>query len=172
MSERIEIQPTRFWPWVLTLFWAGEAMLGIALGGFGLTLTGREDWFIVATMVGGALLLVVFGIMMGAASWSVVTTRGPIIVMDASGFLDRRLSDQVIPWRAMRWGVFATGKGGRSLQFHADVPGGLRVRWPMRMMGRLNAALRYPPHTVMSLGTGKSVQELAGLMARFRRPSF
>lgn len=172
VDKRVEIQPTRVWPVILAAFWAGEALFGLILAGLGISWIGDEDWLVVATVMGGALLLVFFGVLMGAASWAVVGISGPVIVMDRTGFLDRRLTDQVIPWKAMRWGVFATAKGARSLQFRTDPTINLKVKWPMRLMGRVNEIFRYPPHTVMTLGTGKSVQDLADMISEFRQPSY
>jgi hypothetical protein len=172
MDGRVVIEATRFWPMISAIFWLAEAALGLVLGAMGLVWIGQEDWFVVAALIGASALLAFIGVLMCGASWSVVQISGPVIVMDKSGFLDRRISDQVIPWKAMRWGIFASGRGASSLQFHADPAIGLRVKWPLRLMGRLNALFRNPPHTVLTLGTGKSVQELAGMISEFRQPRY
>lgn len=171
MPERIEIKPTRFWPAIATAFWFAEAVLGFGFGGYGLSIAGQEHWFLVATLLAGSALLVLFGLVMGAVSLAILRLDVPVIVMDAAGFRDRRLSDQTVPWKAMRWGVFSTGRGGQSLQFHVDAAMDYRTAWPHRVLGAVNKALRHPPHTVMTLGTGRSVQELAEMFARFREPS-
>lgn len=171
MPERIEIMPTRAGPLVSTVFWFAEAVLGLGLGGYGLSIAGREHGFLTATLLAGSALLVLFGVVMGAVSLAILRLDGPAIVMNAAGFRDLRLSDQTVPWKAMRWGMFSSGRGGRSLQF--DVGDGMdyRTTWPHRILGAINRTFRHPPHTVMTLGTGKSVQELAEMISVFRKPT-
>lgn len=172
MDGRVVIEATRVWPMILAIFWLAEAVFGLVLGGMGIAWIGQEDGFVVAGLIGASAFLVFIGVLMCGASWSVVQISGPVIVKDKTGFLDRRISDQVIPWKAMRWGVFATGRGATSLLFRTDPAISLKVKWPLRLMGRLNALFRYPPHTVLTLGTGKSVQELADMISEFRQPSY
>ena len=169
-DDRIEINPTRLGPIVLTVFWYAEAAVGIALGGFGLTLLESEDGWLVAALLAGSAVLVTAGLLMGSVSLSTLRIKGPVIEMDRTGFRDRRLSEQVVPWKAMRWGVFSTGRGGSSLQFDVDSPVGYRVGRANRILAAINRTLRFPPYTVMPLGTGRSVAELAEMISRFRQP--
>lgn len=170
----VTIQPTRFWPRVMLAFWLIEAVLGLMFAGMGLGWLGHEQPLLLAAVTAGGLILAFAGLVMAAVCWAAAWPGGPAIEMSPAGFRDRRIADRLIPWASMRWGIVATGRGVASLQFDVD-PGlarQLQVRPGSRWTGRLNRLFGYPQFTVMPLGTGKPVQELADLMSGYAQPSF
>lgn len=170
MPDPIVIPVTRFWPRALALFWAAETALGLFFTGLGLAWIGQEEWLLTATLVLTGLFLALIGLMMFGVTWATVRVRGPVIEIGMAGLRDRRVSDETIPWESLRWGIFSTLRGGLSLQFHADGVGG--IKWGSRLQGAFNRPFGYPPYTLMTLGTGMSLVEFAGMISEFRQPSY
>jgi hypothetical protein len=171
MDEPVSLGPTRPWPLIQAVLWTAGALGGLAaLGGGLMFMADGEPLLFSLTMLAGGALLAVLGAMMAGLCWHTALAEGPVIAMSAEGFRDCRISPDRIAWEGLSWGLFYGGKGNRSLQFETPVP--IAVRWPMRLLARLNRLTGTPPYAVLSLGTGRSAAELAALMARFREPQY
>lgn len=172
--ETIALSGTRFWPRVMFGFWLAEAALGFAFAAKGAYSIGDEPLIFPAALIVGGAFLASAGLLMAAVCWAAMRPGGPAVEMTSEGFRDRRIADQLIPWSGIRWGIVATPRGSNSLQFDVDpvTAKQLRPRWGMKWMGKLNRLFGYPEFTVMPLGTGKSIDHLAGLMSEYRQPSF
>ena len=174
MAERVTIEARRGWSRAMMFFWLIEAALGLFFAGLGAALLAEEDWWLCAAMAAAGLFLFLVGVMMAGVMGRVLRIRGPVIEMDAGGFIDRRISEQKVPWAEMSWGIVRNARFGDGLYFDVtrDFARTYRAARPMTWLSAFNRPFNYPPHAVLTIGTGKSLAELAGLMERFRPASF
>lgn len=174
MAERVTIEARRGWSRAMMIFWAIEALFGLFFAGLGAVFLASEPWWLCAALVAAGLFLFLVGVMMAGVMGRVLRIRGPVIEMDGEGFIDRRISEQKVPWPEMRWGIVRNARFGDGLYF--DVNRGFaatyRVAPPIAWLSAYNRPFSYPPHPVLTVGTGKSLEELAELMAQFSPASF
>lgn len=152
--------------------WAAATALGLLLLGAAPAFTGGQPWLIAALVALGALVILA-GLSMCLAAWQIMQLSGPVLEFTEAGFRDYRLSRAVIPWDRLSWWIGPSLMGpvlridlDRRLATRLGLP-----RW-MSVMSTVNRALALPPHSVMTLGTGLSVEEIGDLMARYKAPTW
>jgi hypothetical protein len=156
---------------ILAVFWIVETVVGLAFATTGMRGFGASENGLAGVMIFGGLLLSMVGVVLAATATRIALLEGPAIVMNAKGLIDRRLCEQVIPWKAISWKVIFNGRA-YSLQFDVKPPWRkeLKVYWQQRLMGRINRMFKYPELTVATLGTGLDAHDLAARMKRFKAP--
>lgn len=158
-------------PRLLLLFWVAEIAMGLLFAWAGVKLLGPAE-------NGGAMVLIVMGLVLAAAGlvmaglcWRIARLRGNAIEITEAGLLDRRLSQEIIPWEAISWKVIFNG---RSYSLQVDVTEPARsaagMFWPPRAMGLFSRMLRQPEFTVSALGTGLSAHDIAKRLEAFKPP--
>ncbi len=95
----------------------------------------------------------------------------PILSIGPDGLRDRRLSDALIPWEAIRWRrviLSTTRANGDTVQLwiDTDVP----IRPAMRALALGNRLVGRPPYSVLTFALGIQTDAIAGAMNRFKRP--
>jgi hypothetical protein len=165
---RMVIHATTFGAKIVLVFWLCLMGFGVFLLAMGPWLV--DDWMLyVLAMVPSGLFFVWVGANLGMAAWYTLRFKHEMVVFDTSGFCDRRISPNLIPWADLEW---RTAIGGKSVSLMFDVKPAIRqelvLTFPARQLAVLNRLTGYPQFTVMSLGTGKSAMELASLMSQFK----
>jgi hypothetical protein len=158
------------------VFWAVEALLGLAFASYG-AFFGEEDWFI-ALMLGLGLFLALVGTVLAALSFARARIAGPLLTIGPEGMRDAGVSDRLIPWPALTWRHEIYFRGA-AIMYDVDetIAGPLALSLPIRILATANRALGYGRFSLMTMGTGKSLEELAALLSAYkpesphRRPS-
>ena len=158
---------------LLLLFWVAEVAVGLLFARAGARLVGPSENGGAAVLIVMGLVLVAAGIVMAGLCWRSGRITGAAIELGPEGLLDRRLSDQRLPWQAIRWKVIFNGRS-YAVQFDLAEPtrSDARIHWPQRALGLLSRSLRQPEFTVSTLGTGLSAHALAKRLERFSPASF
>jgi hypothetical protein len=166
MPEPVIIANRPFWARIFAIFWLIEIAAGL---GFAASCVAAKETGVAIALAVGGLLLAAVGTVMAASSLRIWRLKGPAIAMSGEGLIDNRIAPQSIPWTAITYKVVFNSRA-YSLQFDVDPPAreAIDVYWEHRLMGKFNRLLKFPELTVLTLGTGRSAHEIAGLMARFR----
>lgn len=152
------------------VFWVAEAMLGLAFAAYG-AISGEEGWYVV-TMVGIGLFLAFVGTVLGVLTFDRARIKGPLLTIGPEGLRDAGVSDRLIPWQALSW-RYAIYFRGAAIMYDIDekITGPLALSLPVRILGAANRALGYGRFSLMTMGTGKSLEELAGLLSAHKPES-
>ncbi|MCC7347195.1 MAG: hypothetical protein IT538_07325 [Variibacter sp.] len=152
------------------VFWAAEAVLGLAFASYG-AFFGEEGWY-VAMMVGLGLFLAVVGAVLGVLTFDRARIRGPLLTIGPDGLRDAGVSDRLISWRALSWRYEVYFRGA-AIMYDVDesITGPLALSLPVRILARANRAFGYGRFSLMTIGTGKSLEELAKLLSAYKPES-
>lgn len=152
------------------VFWAAEAVLGIAFAAYG-AISGGEDWY-VAIMVGLGLFLAAVGTVLAVLTFARARIRGPLLAIGPDGFLDAGVSGRLIPWRALSWRYEVYFRGA-AIMYDVDetITGPLALSLPIRILAAANRAFGYGRFSLMTMGTGKSLGELEKLLSAYKPSS-
>jgi len=152
------------------VFWAAEALLGLAFATYGVTL-GEEGWF-VATMLGLGVFLALIGALLAVLSFSRARIKGPLLAIGPEGLRDSGVADRVIPWPAISWRYVIYFRGA-AIMYDIDerLAGPLALSLPHRILAAMNRALGYGRFSLMTMGTGKSLEELSRLLSAYKPES-
>lgn len=149
------------------VFWAAEAVLGLAFAAYG-AISGEEDWF-VAVMVGLGLFLAFVGTVLAVLTFSRARITGPLLTIGPEGLRDAGVSDRLIPWPALSWSYEVYFRGA-AIMYDVDetITGPLAPSLPIRILAGANRAFGYGRFSLMTMGTGKSLEELAKLLSAYK----
>ena len=154
---------------LLLLFWVAEIAVGVlfALAGYGLLRPSENGGAAVLIIMGVVLCLA--GLVMVGHCWRIANLVGNAIELSDAGLLDRRLSENPIPWDAISWKVIFNGRS-YSLQMNIAEPArsAAGIAWPARALGLLSRVLRQPEFAIASLGTGLSAHDIGARFAPFK----
>lgn len=152
------------------VFWAAEAILGLAFATYGAAF-GEESWF-VAFMVGIGLFLAFAGAVMAILAFGRARIEGPLLTIGPDGLRDAGVSDKLIPWPALSWRHEVYFRGA-AIMYEVDetVTGPLELSLPVRILAVANRAFGHGRFSLMTMGTGKSLDELAGLLSAYKPES-
>jgi hypothetical protein len=149
------------------VFWVGEAVLGLAFAAYGAT-SGEEDWY-VAVMVGLGLFLAFVGTVLGVLTFRRAGIKGPLLTIGPDGLRDAGVCDRLIPWQALSWRYEVYFRGA-AIMYDVDetTTGPLTLSLPVRILAAANRAFGYGRFSLMTMGTGKSLEELAKLLSAYK----
>ena len=149
------------------MFWVAEAILGLVFAFYGANFP-DEIWF-GNVMVGLGLLLAFVGTVLGGLSFSRAGIKGPLIAIGPDGLLDAGVCDRVIPWRALSWRYEVYFRGS-TIMYDVDetITGPLTLSLPIQILAIVNRVLGHGRFSLMTMGTGKSLDELAKLLSAYR----
>ncbi|MGE0006753.1 MAG: hypothetical protein AB7S92_14305 [Parvibaculaceae bacterium] len=152
------------------VFWLAEALLGLAFAAYGV-LSGGEGWFVVV-MVGLGLFLAVVGILLGVPTFGRAGIEGPLLTIGPEGMRDAGVCDRLISWPALSWRHVVYFRGA-AIMYDIDekITGPLELSLPIRILAAANRALGYGRFSLMTMGTGKSLGELATLLSAYKPES-
>ena len=139
---------------------------GIATAAF-LAQSGDMDETLKVVTVGLGLFLAAVGLWFAAHAWR--RLRGPeaAIVIGPAGLHDRLISDQPIPWPAIRnIHVRPTARGGSIVAFDLADEARTAVHWWPRLGEPVNRLLGYG-YYILVMGTDASVERLAAAILPF-----
>ncbi|MGE0242116.1 MAG: hypothetical protein AB7S59_25605, partial [Parvibaculaceae bacterium] len=133
--------------------------------------SGEEGWY-VAVMVGLGLFLALVGTVLGALTFARARITGPLLTIGPEGLRDAGISDRLIPWPALSW-RYAIYFRGAAIMYDIDetITGPLALSLPIRILAVANRAFGYGRFSLMTMGTGKSLEELARLLAAHKPES-
>ncbi len=152
------------------VFWAVEAVLGLGFATYG-AVFGEEGWF-VAIMMGLGLFLAFVGTVLAVLTFHRARIEGPLLTIGPDGLRDAGVSDRLIPWRALSWRYEVYFRGA-AIMYDVDeaITGPLALSLPVRILAVANRALGYGRFSLMTMGTGKSLEELAKLLSAYKPAS-
>lgn len=152
------------------VFWILEALLGLIFAGAGVVLGG--EWWFVATMLGLGLFLAFVGSLLAALSFARSRIKGPLLIIGPEGLRDAGIVNRMIPWPAISWRYVVYFRGA-SIMYEIDeaIAGPLNLSLPVRIMALFNRAFGYERFSLMSMGTGKSLEELSQLLSAYKPES-
>lgn len=98
--------------------------------------------------------------------------KGPLLTIGPEGLRDTSISDLLIPWPAFSW-RYASYFRGAAIMYDIDeaITGPLTLSLPIRILAAINRAFGYGRFSLMTMGTGKSLEELAALLSTHKRES-
>lgn len=147
----------------LGLFWAAEAVLGLALGAVMLA----EGRAMPAWMLAVALLLALFLTLVGLhLSIACLRQRGhpdPVLALGPEGFFDRRLCPRTIPWDQVRR-VDIYHARGVQVMFDLAPEADAGVRPLPRLLARLNRGVGLAGYSLSLMATDAPDIEIARAM--------
>lgn len=149
------------------VFWVAEAVLGLVFAAYG-AFVGGEDWF-VAIMVGLGLFLAVVGTVLAVLTFARARIEGPLLTIGPEGMRDAGVSDKLIPWNALSWRYEVYFRGA-TVMYDVDetIVGPLTLSVPIRILAAANRAFGYGRFSLMTMGTGKSLDELMTLLSAYK----
>jgi hypothetical protein len=149
------------------VFWFAEAVLGLAFVTYG-AISGEEDWY-VAIMIGLGLFLAFAGMVMGGLAFARAGIEGPLLTIGPDGLRDAGVSDKLIPWRALSWRHEVYFRGA-AIMYDVDeaITGPLELSLPVRILAAANRAFGHGRFSLTTMGTGKSLAELAELLSAYK----
>ncbi|MBN8993870.1 MAG: hypothetical protein J0H94_01500 [Rhizobiales bacterium] len=152
------------------VFWVASALLGLAFATHGAGF-GEEGWY-VTLMVGLGLFITLVGTILGVLSFARARIRGPLLTIGPEGLRDAGVSDRLIPWPALSWRHEVYFRGA-AIMYDVDetVTGPLTLGLPIRILAAANRAFGYGRFSLMTMGTGKSLEELAELLSAYKAES-
>jgi hypothetical protein len=152
------------------VFWFAEAVLGVAFAAYGATSI-EEDWYVV-TMVGLGLFLAFAGLVMGVLAFARAGIEGPLLTIGSDGLCDAGVSDKLIPWQALSWRYESYFRGA-AIMYDVDetITGPLTLSVPIRILAAANRAFGHRRFSLMTMGTGKSLNELTKLLSAYKPES-
>lgn len=152
------------------VFWTAEAVLGLAFAAYG-AFFGEEGWF-VAIMVGLGLFLAAVGTVLAVLTFDRARIKGPLLTIGPDGLRDAGVSDRLIPWRALSWRHEVYFRGA-AIMYEVDemITGPLAPSLPIRILAAANRAFGYGRFSLMTMGTGKSLEELARFLSAYKPES-
>jgi hypothetical protein len=169
MVEPVIIENRPFWPRVMVAFWVFEAIMGLVFAVMGAGWLGGAENGAAILFIAMGLVLALTGAAMSNVTWQIANLEGPAIELTEAGFRDFRLSKIQIAWNDLQWKLVFNGWSW-SLQFDLGGPGRqlYRVSWGYRLLARFNRMFSYPEFTVLTLGTGRTAQQLAEAIGQFK----
>lgn len=152
------------------VFWVAEALLGLGFATFG-AFAGEEDWF-VTLMVGLGLFLAFVGTVLAVLTFDRARIEGPLLTIGPEGLRDAGVSDRLIPWPALSWRYEVYFRGA-AIMYDVDetVTGPLALSGPIRILAVANCLFGHGRFSLMTMGTGKSLEELVTLLSVYKPPS-
>jgi hypothetical protein len=152
------------------VFWTAGAILGLAFATHG-AIFGEEDWY-VAVMVGLGLFLAFVGTVLAVLTFNRAKINGPLLTIGPDGLCDASVSDRLIPWQALSWRYEVYFRGA-AIMYDVDetITGPLALSLPIRILAIANRAFGYGRFSLMTMGTGKSLEELAKLLSAYKPES-
>jgi hypothetical protein len=152
------------------VFWAAEAVLGLAFATYG-AFFGEQGWF-AATMVGLGLFLAAVGTVLAVLTFARAGIKGPLLTIGPEGLRDAGVSDRLIPWQALSWRHEVYFRGA-AIMYDVDetITGPLALSLPVRILAVANRAFGHRRFSLMTMGTGKSLDELAEFLSAYKPAS-
>lgn len=133
---------------------------------------------LLASVPWAGLIFLAMGLATGAAGvigvWGaldMLRLPAPALSISAGGLRDRRLSEALIPWDAIRWRrviLSTTRANGDTVQLWIE--GDFPIRAPMRALALANRLVGRPPYSVLTFGLGIQTDAIAKAMNRYKRP--
>lgn len=151
-------------------FWTLEALLGFVFAGAGFVI-GGEAWF-TAIMLGLGLFLAFVGTLLAVLSFARARIKGPLLIIGPGGLRDSAVVDRLLPWPAISWRYVIYFRGA-AIMYEIDekIAGPIRLTAPVWIMSLINRAFGYERFSLMTMGTGKSLEELSRLLAAYKPES-
>jgi hypothetical protein len=152
------------------VFWTAGAILGLVFAAYG-AIFGEEGWYVVV-MVGLGLFLALVGTVLAVLTFDRAGIKGPLLTIGPDGLRDAGVSDKLIPWQALSWRYEVYFRGA-AIMYDVDetITGPLTPSLPVRILAVANRAFGHRPFSLMTMGTGKSLDELAKLLSAYRSES-
>ena len=118
------------------------------------------------------LFLAVVGILLGVPTFGRAAIEGPLLTIGPEGMRDAGVCDRLIPWPALSWRHVVYFRGA-AIMYDIDekITGPLELSLPIRILAAANRALGYGRFSLMTMGTGKSLEELATLLSAYKPES-
>jgi hypothetical protein len=162
VNERIEIETA---PMKMALL--GFGALGFVATGVWIVRTTPSGAFI--HLIGWASI-VFFGLCAALVVQQVLTLRGPVVVIDRRGILDRRVSDEMIPWDKVQAISTWSHQNNKTmiLKLDADFDAAFPTKRITRMTRGINAKLGADGIAINPSGLMLSYDKLLAAAIRFR----
>ena len=145
------------------LFWAGESVLGVALGAVMLVEgRGMPGWMLAIALLLAAFLTAV-GLHLSVFCLRQLGAPDPVLALGPEGFFDRRLCPRAIPWdQVTRVDIYHA----RAVQVMLDLTpaANARVRRLPRLLARLNRGVGLPGYSLSLMATDAQDIDIARAM--------
>lgn len=167
LSPTLVVPNSPFFIRAFGVFWLVEALLGLGFATFG-AFFGEEEWFAML-MVGLGLFLAFVGTVLAVLTFARARIEGPLLTIGPEGLRDAGVSDKLIPWSALSWRYEVYFRGA-AIMYDVDetITGPLALSGPIRILAIANRVFGYGRFSLMTMGTGKSLEELVKLLSAYK----